>query len=123
MTSNLVHFVFAQGESGIGLRFIGAAKSVASIPTHPTPLAEIAFVGEYVVFLFDAGQRSRRLAVRVGRSNVGKSSLLNALATKYIANTSAIPGKTQVLLVPWNAVRLGANFSVDNVEFELLWGG
>ena len=33
----------------------------------------------------------------VGRSNVGKSSLLNALARRKVARTSAAPGKTRLL--------------------------
>jgi GTP-binding protein len=40
----------------------------------------------------------------VGRSNVGKSSLLNAFAGRRIARVSATPGKTQAL----NVYRLGA---------------
>jgi GTP-binding protein len=39
----------------------------------------------------------------VGRSNVGKSSLLNAFAGRRIARVSATPGKTQAL----NVYRLG----------------
>src|SRR5690348_4764618 len=35
----------------------------------------------------------------VGRSNVGKSSLLNALQGRRIANTSGTPGKTRALNV------------------------
>jgi GTP-binding protein len=35
----------------------------------------------------------------VGRSNVGKSSLINALARRAIARTSAAPGKTRLLNV------------------------
>jgi GTP-binding protein len=34
--------------------------------------------------------------VLVGRSNVGKSSLINALARKRVARTSAAPGKTRL---------------------------
>jgi GTP-binding protein len=33
----------------------------------------------------------------VGRSNVGKSSLINALARRSVARTSAAPGKTRLL--------------------------
>jgi GTP-binding protein len=40
----------------------------------------------------------------VGRSNVGKSSLLNAFAGRQIARVSATPGKTQAL----NVYRLGS---------------
>jgi GTP-binding protein len=39
----------------------------------------------------------------IGRSNVGKSSLLNAFAGRQIARVSATPGKTQAL----NVYRLG----------------
>jgi GTP-binding protein len=45
----------------------------------------------------------------VGRSNVGKSSLLNALAGKQgLAHTSKTPGRTQLL----NAFALGADAAV-----------
>ncbi|VEU59129.1 ribosome biogenesis GTP-binding protein YihA/YsxC [Mesomycoplasma neurolyticum] len=33
----------------------------------------------------------------IGRSNVGKSSLLNALANQKIAKVSSVPGKTQLI--------------------------
>ena len=33
----------------------------------------------------------------VGRSNVGKSSLINYLTNSKIAKTSSIPGKTQLI--------------------------
>ena len=33
----------------------------------------------------------------IGRSNVGKSSLINALANKKIARTSNTPGRTQLV--------------------------
>jgi GTP-binding protein len=55
-------------------RFITSAASAAGFPL--TELPEIAFVG---------------------RSNVGKSSLLNALAAAKIARTSRTPGRTQLV--------------------------
>jgi GTP-binding protein len=54
-------------------KFILSAASAADFPR--TGLPEIAFVG---------------------RSNVGKSSLVNALAGKTIARTSGAPGKTRL---------------------------
>jgi len=57
-------------------RFVGAFPR-ADTPLDP-PLPEVAFLG---------------------RSNVGKSSLLNALVGRRIAKTSGTPGKTQALTV------------------------
>jgi GTP-binding protein len=54
-------------------RFVLSAASASDFPT--TGFAEIALVG---------------------RSNVGKSSLINALVKKTIARTSAAPGKTRL---------------------------
>lgn len=45
---------------------------------------------------FFMGQREERVAF-IGRSNVGKSSSINALLEKRLAYTSSTPGKTQVL--------------------------
>ena len=45
----------------------------------------------------------------VGRSNVGKSSFINALCNKQIARTSSNPGKTQVI-----------NFFLINESFYLV---
>jgi len=55
------------------LQFVAAVPSVEQLPESP---AEIAFLG---------------------RSNVGKSSLLNAIAGQRLAQVSATPGRTQVL--------------------------
>jgi GTP-binding protein len=56
------------------LRFVLSATSVGALPPSP---AEVAFVG---------------------RSNVGKSSLINALANrKDLAHTSNTPGRTQLI--------------------------
>mgnify|MGYP000092786674 CR=1 FL=1 len=54
--------------------FVKSAPTVAHL--EPSDLAEVAFVG---------------------RSNVGKSSLLNRLAGAKIARTSKTPGRTQML--------------------------
>lgn len=55
-------------------RFITSAASDSDFPEHRLP--EVAFVG---------------------RSNVGKSSLLNALTSSKIARTSRTPGRTQLI--------------------------
>lgn len=61
-------------------QFITSAMTPEQFPLlkdiHGKPVAEIAFVG---------------------RSNVGKSSLLNHLIGKKIAHTSSLPGKTSTL--------------------------
>ncbi len=46
--------------------------------------------------LFFRGRREPRIAM-VGRSNVGKSSLINALLGHRLAHTSASPGKTRTI--------------------------
>ena len=60
----------------IAAEFITSATSAEDFPRERLP--EIAFVG---------------------RSNVGKSSLINALARRTIARTSAAPGKTRLVNV------------------------
>ena len=66
--------------------FLTTAASAADVPPHATP--QIALVG---------------------RSNVGKSSLINALTRRRVARTSAQPGKTRlvnlyrVVLAGWPA--------------------
>jgi GTP-binding protein len=60
----------------------------------------------------------------VGRSNVGKSSLLNALMRRALARTSAAPGKTR--LVNFYRVQRGASpalFLVDLPGYGYARGG
>ena len=56
------------------IKFIGSFETVKSLPR--THFSEYAFIG---------------------RSNVGKSSLINAIAGRVIARTSKTPGRTQSL--------------------------
>lgn len=58
----------------IDSKFVTSATSVAGLPQDGIP--QIAFVG---------------------RSNVGKSSLINALVRRKVARTSAAPGKTRLI--------------------------
>lgn len=58
-----------------GIEFVAAANSTDALP--PVGLTEIAFAG---------------------RSNVGKSSLINALVNQSIARTSNTPGRTQEII-------------------------
>ena len=57
------------------LKFMGAFEEVQHLPRHPS-IREYAFIG---------------------RSNVGKSSLINALAGSAIAKVSNTPGRTRTL--------------------------
>ena len=60
----------------IAAEFVTSAVGAADFPREPLP--EVAMVG---------------------RSNVGKSSLINALVRRKLARTSAAPGKTRLLNV------------------------
>jgi GTP-binding protein len=75
----------------ISAEFVTSATSAKDFPRDRLP--EIAFVG---------------------RSNVGKSSLINALARRTIARTSAAPGKTRLVNV-YRVERgsLGPRYLVD----------
>ena len=76
----------------VGARFLGSASSVANAP-EPA-LSELAFLG---------------------RSNVGKSSLINALVNQKIAKSSNTPGKTQ--LINFFEVEFKVNLN-ENLKFN-----
>ena len=76
----------------VGARFLGSASSVANAP-EPA-LSELAFLG---------------------RSNVGKSSLINALTKQKIAKSSNTPGKTQ--LINFFEVEFKVNLN-ENLKFN-----
>ena len=58
----------------LGVEFVRSAAGASDLPRDPLPQVAL-----------------------VGRSNVGKSTLINALARRKVARTSAAPGKTRVL--------------------------
>jgi GTP-binding protein len=62
----------------------------------------------------------------VGRSNVGKSSLINALTRSHVARTSAAPGKTRLLnlyLVQLSGFTPGRLYLVDLPGYGYARGG
>src|SRR5262249_3411554 len=81
--------------------FVRSAATAADLPRDG--LAEIAFVG---------------------RSNVGKSSLINALAGRTIARTSAAPGKARLVNI-YRVARGGGRplYLVDLPGFGYARGG
>jgi len=58
----------------------------------------------------------------VGRSNVGKSSLINALVGRRIARTSAAPGKTRLANI-YRVVRGRSFYLVDLPGYGYARGG
>lgn len=87
----------------VAARFVRSAAGVADFPRDPVP--QVAMVG---------------------RSNVGKSSLINALARSRIARTSAAPGKTRLVnlyLVELAARPLDRVYLVDLPGYGYARGG
>ena len=76
----------------------------------PAPFAgyQVDFVGSFPDPLVAFRPTLPEVAL-IGRSNVGKSSLLNSLVGRPIARVSRTPGKTTLL----NAFRLGSFYLVD----------
>jgi GTP-binding protein len=72
------------------VEFVRSAASVADVPSGPEPQVAL-----------------------IGRSNVGKSSLINALVGRQVARTSAAPGKTR--LINLYRVRFGPHAAVDRL--------
>jgi GTP-binding protein len=77
------------------------AKSLPARPTHrqnPRPMSRPLQL-QFLATVVDVGAlpATRAEVAFLGRSNVGKSSLLNALAGQKLAAVSAMPGRTQVL--------------------------
>ncbi len=60
------------------------------------PQFKVRFAGSYTTFK-DMPQTAKPEFAFIGRSNVGKSSLINMLIGQNIAKTSAKPGKTQTI--------------------------
>lgn len=85
----------------ITAEFVTSAASAADLPTQGLP--EVALVG---------------------RSNVGKSSLINALTRRRLARTSARPGKTRLLnLYRIDRGAVGRLWLVDLPGFGYARGG
>jgi GTP-binding protein len=64
------------------------------------PPVPVAVGADFIASASRAGELPAALAVEVafaGRSNVGKSTLLNLLLGRHLANTSSTPGRTRTL--------------------------
>jgi GTP-binding protein EngB required for normal cell division len=69
-------------------------------------LADVAQIPNLFKSGFLQGYGQNRIAF-VGRSNVGKSSLINALLKEKIARVSATPGKTKAIhFFLWEKIRV-----------------
>ena len=77
---------------------------------RPAPLAEVAveFVGSFPDATHRLAPRLPEIAL-LGRSNVGKSSLINALFGRPLAKTSNTPGRTALI----NVFRLPSMYLLD----------
>lgn len=64
--------------------------------TNPVFIKSSAHLKDYPSIKNDRGKLLPEIAV-AGRSNVGKSTLLNSLFSKKLVKTSSTPGKTQIL--------------------------
>ena len=74
----------------------------------PLTELEVSFVGSFPDPAHPLEPRLPEIAL-LGRSNVGKSSLINAVVGRRIAKTSGTPGKTQHL----NAFRFPTFYLID----------
>src|ERR1700687_1104299 len=71
----------------------------AGAPFLAEPPASVKITAEFVTSAAheaDFPRDGQQEVAMVGRSNVGKSSLINALVRQRVARTSAAPGKTRL---------------------------
>src|SRR5207237_10616262 len=110
----------ARGRHRLGVRHrtpAPPARYRARAPEERSLIGEPRFIGSFPRADASLTPALPEVAL-IGRSNVGKSSLLNALAGRRIAKISGTPGKTRLLNVYEIPLVRGARYAVASSESQ-----